>query len=158
MGGDVADLDNDGFPEIFVSDMLPGTEQRLKTVTDFIEWEKYREEIRLGYHRKFVRNTLHYNNADGTFSEIGRYAGVEATDWSWGGLIADFNLDGLRDVFRAERVLWERRRQGLCRNRDAQRGRAPGWKPRLSATHRDDARRATLQLPVRKHRRVAIRE
>ncbi len=99
MGGDIADLDNDGAPEIFISDMLPAMEKRIKRISNFIEWEKYREELRLGYHRKFLRNTLHYNNADGTFSEIGRYAGVEATDWSWGGLLADFNLDGLRDIF-----------------------------------------------------------
>ncbi len=99
MGGDIADLDNDGAPEIFISDMLPATEGRIKRVARFAEWEKYREEIELGYHRKFLRNTLHYNNADGTFSEIGRYSGVEATDWSWGGLLADFNLDGLRDIF-----------------------------------------------------------
>lgn len=99
MSGDIADLNNDGAPEIFISDMLPATQGRIKRVANFIEWEKYREEIRLGYHRKFLRNTLHYNNADGTFSEIGRYAGVEATDWSWGGLLADYNLDGLRDIF-----------------------------------------------------------
>ncbi len=99
MSGDIADLNNDGAPEIFISDMLPATMKRIKRVSNFIEWEKYQEEIRLGYHRKFLRNTLHYNNADGTFSEIGRYAGVESTDWSWGGLLADFNLDGFRDIF-----------------------------------------------------------
>lgn len=99
MGGDIADLDNDGAPEIFISDMLPAVEKRIKRVSNFIEWDKYQQEIRLGYHRKFLRNTLHHNNADGTFSEIGRYAGVDATDWSWSGLLADFNLDGFRDIF-----------------------------------------------------------
>ena len=99
MGGDIADLDNDGWAEVFVADMLPRSEERLKTAADFIEWDKLQEEVEGGYHRKFVRNTLQRNNGDGTFSEIGRYAGVEATDWSWGGLMADFNLDGLRDLF-----------------------------------------------------------
>ncbi len=99
MGGDIADLDNDGAPEIFISDMLPAVESRIKRVSNYIEWRKLQEEIQLGYHRKYLRNTLHYNNADGTFSEIGRYAGVEATDWSWSALLADFNLDGYRDIF-----------------------------------------------------------
>lgn len=99
MSGDIADLDNDGAPEIFISDMLPATKKRIKRISNFIGWEQYRQEIQLGYHHKFLRNTLHYNNGDGTFSEIGRYAGVEATDWSWGGLLADFDLDGLRDIF-----------------------------------------------------------
>ena len=99
MSGDMADLNNDGAPELFISDMLPATHSRIKRISNFIEWEKYQEEIQLGYHHKFLRNTLHYNHADGTFSEISRYAGVEATDWSWGGLMADFNLDGRRDIF-----------------------------------------------------------
>lgn len=99
MGGDIADLNNDAFPEIFVSDMLPEGEQRLKTVSDFITWAQYQTEVAAGYHRKFARNTLQFNNGNGTFSEIGRYAGVEATGWSWGGLMADFNLDGRRDIF-----------------------------------------------------------
>lgn len=99
MGGDIADLDNDGYPEIFVTDMLPSKEERIKTITDFIGWEQYLEEVELGYHRKFTRNTLQYNRGDGKFSEIGRYAGVEASDWSWGALIADFNLNGLRDIY-----------------------------------------------------------
>lgn len=99
MGGDIADLDNDGFPEIFITDMLPSKEERIKTITDFIDWEQYREEVEMGYHRKFTRNTLQYNHGDGTFSEIGRYAGVEASDWSWGALVADFNLSGYRDIY-----------------------------------------------------------
>jgi enediyne biosynthesis protein E4 len=99
MGGDIADLDNDGFPEIFITDMLPKREKRLKMISDFIDWEQYQEEIELGYHRKFTRNTLQYNHSDGTFSEIGRYSGVEASDWSWGALVADFNLNGLRDIY-----------------------------------------------------------
>lgn len=99
MGGDIADLNNDGFPELFIADMLPDMEERLKTNSDFIGWDQYKSEVSLEYHRKFTRNTLHLNNGNGTYSEIGRYSGVEATDWSWGGLIADFNLDGLRDIF-----------------------------------------------------------
>jgi enediyne biosynthesis protein E4 len=99
MGGDIADLDNDGFPEIFVTDMLPESEERIKTITDFISWQEYQREVDLGYHRKFTRNTLQYNNGDGTFSEIGRYSGVDATDWSWGALMVDFNLSGYKDIF-----------------------------------------------------------
>lgn len=98
MGGDIADLNNDGYPEILVSDMLPSSNERLKKITDFISWEQYIEEVELGYHRKFTRNTLQLNLGDGTFSEIGRYSGVAASDWSWGGWMADYNHSGLRDI------------------------------------------------------------
>ncbi len=104
MGADIADLNDDGYPEIFVTDMLPESETRLKLVTTFDDWEGYREYVENGFHHQFTRNTLQYNNTDGTFSEIGRWAGVEATDWSWGANIADFDLDGRRDIFVANGI------------------------------------------------------
>src|SRR6185312_15854601 len=36
---------------------------------------------------------------NGMFSEIGEYAGISATDWSWAPLWMDFNNDGLKDLF-----------------------------------------------------------
>ncbi|MGH7573809.1 MAG: VCBS repeat-containing protein, partial [Longimicrobiales bacterium] len=99
MSGDAADLNNDGLPELYITDMLPASEERLKTIADFTGWEQYHKEVALGYHRKFMRNTLQYNHGNNRFSEIGRFAGVHATDWSWGALMADFDLNGLRDIF-----------------------------------------------------------
>ncbi len=105
MGADVADLNNDGQPEIFVTDMLPDNDARYKTKTTFENWDKYLLNLRNGYYRQFTRNTLQLNNADGTFSEIGRLAGVEATDWSWGALMADFDNNGWKDIFVANGIL-----------------------------------------------------
>jgi mannose-6-phosphate isomerase-like protein (cupin superfamily) len=99
MGADMADLDNDGNLEILVTDMLPPVNSRLKTVTTFDSWDRYLHSANTGYWHQFTRNTLQYNNGDDTFSEIGRYAGVEATDWSWSALIFDFQNDGLKDIF-----------------------------------------------------------
>ena len=99
MGADIADLNNDGFLEIFVTDMLPSNNARVKTVTTFDSWERYRHSVNNGYWHQFTRNTLQFNNGDGTFSEIGRYAGLHASDWSWAALMFDFQNDGLKDVF-----------------------------------------------------------
>ncbi len=99
MGADIADLNNDGFPEIFVTEMLPEDEARFKTKMTFENWDRYQFNVDHGYYHQFTRNVLQLNNGDGTFSEIGRLAGVEATDWSWGALIADFDNDGLKDLF-----------------------------------------------------------
>jgi hypothetical protein len=104
MGADMADLNNDGYPEIFVTDMLPEEEDRLKTKTTFEDWDKYQLNLRNGYYRQFTRNVLQLNNADGTFSEIGRLADVEATDWSWGALIADLDNNGWKDIFVANGI------------------------------------------------------
>ena len=99
MGADMADIDNDGDNDIFVTEMLPFDYQRLKSVTTFEDWNKYQYNVKNAYHHQFTRNMLHRNNANESFSEIGRLAGVEATDWSWGALFFDMNNDGLKDLF-----------------------------------------------------------
>ncbi len=99
MGADMADLTGDGYPEIFVTEMLPGKEDRFKTTMTFENWDKYQYNLENDYYHQFTRNMLHRNNADGTFSEVGRLAGTEATDWSWSALITDFDNDGLRDIY-----------------------------------------------------------
>lgn len=104
MGADMADLNQDGYPEIFVTDMLPQPDARLKQVTMFEDWTKYQYNLEYDYYHQFSRNMLHLNNGDGSFSEIGRLAGVEATDWSWGALFFDMDNDGLRDIFVANGI------------------------------------------------------
>lgn len=104
MGADMADINNDGLPEIFVTEMLPESDDRLKTTSQFENWEKYSLNIAQGYYRQFSRNVLQLNNGDTTFSEIARLAGVEATDWSWGALIFDMDNDGWKDIFVANGI------------------------------------------------------
>ncbi len=104
MGADMADINNDGSPDIFVTDMLPETDQRLKQVTTFESWDRYNYSVQNGYHHQFMRNMLHMNNGDGTYTEVGRLAGVEATDWSWGALFFDMDNDGLKDLFVANGI------------------------------------------------------
>lgn len=104
MGADMGDLNNDGYPEIFVTDMLPDNNERVKTVTTFDSWDRYQYSISNGYWHQFTRNTLQYNNGDDTFSEIGRFSGVEASDWSWGALMFDFENDGYKDIFIANGI------------------------------------------------------
>lgn len=104
MGGDLADLNNDTWPEIFATDMIPEHNDRLKTKTTFDDWRSYRMNADNGYHHQFTRNVLQLNNADGTFSETGRFSGVYATDWSWGALIMDLDNDGLKDIFVANGI------------------------------------------------------
>ena len=99
MGLDVADVDNDQWPDVYTTDMLPEDELRLKTTTQFEGWDVYQTKVRNGYHHQSMRNMLQHNNHDGTFSDVGQLAGVARTDWSWSALIADLDLDGHKDIF-----------------------------------------------------------
>jgi len=99
MGVDIADINNDGWPDIYTADMLPEDDDRLKTTSAFEPWELYQAKAREGFDHQLMRNMLQRNNGDGTFSDIGQLAGVARTDWSWSSLIADFDLDGNKDIF-----------------------------------------------------------
>ena len=115
MGADLADLNNDGYPEVFVTDMLPDNNERIKTVTTFDSWDRFQYSLQNGYGHQFTRNTLQLNKGDGSFSEIGRYAGVEASDWSWGALIFDFQNDGFKDIFIANGIYQDLTNQDFLR-------------------------------------------
>ncbi len=104
MGADMADINNDGFTELFVTEMLPERHDRLMSKTVFESWDKYQVAVNQGYHHQFSRNVLQLNNRNGSYSEISRVAGVEATDWSWGALIFDMDNDGWKDIFVANGI------------------------------------------------------
>ena len=99
MGADISDINNDGFPEIFTTDMLPEDDYRLKTLGAFDNIDLYNAKIKSGFYYQYVRNCLQLNNQNGKFIDIGNYAGVSASDWSWGALMFDMDNDGLSDIY-----------------------------------------------------------
>ncbi|HYE55297.1 MAG TPA: VCBS repeat-containing protein [Chitinophagaceae bacterium] len=99
MGADLADINNDGHPDLFVTDMLPDDDYRLKTTTSFENIDVYRLKLRQGFYHQYTQNTLQLNDGSGRFSDIAFYSGVAASDWSWGGLIFDADNDGYSDIF-----------------------------------------------------------
>lgn len=105
MGADIADINNDGNLDIFVTDMLPESDQRLKTTSVFEGHELTKLKTERDYWHQYMRNMLHLNNGDGTFTEVGQMAGVHATDWSWGALIFDMDSDGQKDLFVANGIV-----------------------------------------------------
>lgn len=99
MGVDIADLDNDGWPDIYTTDMLPEDDYRLKTTQSFETWQLYQAKAREGFDHQLMHNMLQRNNGNGTFSDLAWQGDVARTDWSWAPLIEDFDLDGNKDIF-----------------------------------------------------------
>lgn len=104
MGADIADYNNDGRPDVFTLDMLPEDNHRQKLLKGPDEYDQYHLLLDSGYYHQQMRNMLQLNegedaNGNMRFSEIGQLAGVSNTDWSWSGLLADFDNDGWKDLF-----------------------------------------------------------
>jgi enediyne biosynthesis protein E4 len=99
MGVDVADINNDGFPEVITVDMLPSDPYILKRSEGEDTYDVFNLKIGYGYNHQYTRNNLQLNRRNGMFSEVGLYSGVYATDWSWAPLWFDFDNDGLKDLF-----------------------------------------------------------
>lgn len=101
MGNDVADYNNDVQLDIITADMLPPDEETLKTYGSDENPDIYKMKLEIqGYQYQYSKNCLQRNNGNGrSFSEVALINGVAATDWSWAPLFADFDNDGLKDLF-----------------------------------------------------------
>ena len=106
MGNDVADLNNDGLPDIIAVDMLPADNLRRKMMLADNNYNYLLNLERFGYHPQFTRNTLQLSRGRRRdslatlpyYGEVAMQSGLPATDWSWTPLVADFDLDGQKDV------------------------------------------------------------
>lgn len=105
MGNDVADINNDGWPDLISLDMLSQDEKVVKSSEgdDNIQTQKLRTE-QFGYHYQFTRNMLYVNQQSAHFAETALLSGVGATDWSWSALFADYDNDAKQDLFVANGI------------------------------------------------------
>ena len=99
MGADMADVNNDGLTDLYVLDMSPEDYVRSKTTMAMMSVDRFYEMTESDYHYQYMHNVMQVNNGNGTFSEVANMSGLAKTDWSWSTLIADFDLDGLNDIY-----------------------------------------------------------
>ncbi len=99
MGADAGDVNNDGRLDFMSLDMLPETHYRQKTLMTSMRYDRYKQLEKYNYGRQLMRNTLFVQGTDQKMRDIGCFAGIDATDWSWSPLIADFDGDGWKDIF-----------------------------------------------------------
>jgi hypothetical protein len=104
MGADIADYNNDGFPDIMQIDMAPENHQRNQENMTRMRVSDFEEMLQEGLHYQYRYSTLYLNrgvlkNGLPFFSNAAWIAGVTSTDWSWAALFVDFNLDGWKDLY-----------------------------------------------------------
>jgi hypothetical protein len=103
MGNDMADLNNDGNPDIFTLDMLPDTYHERKQTNGGYSYLIYMLETELNFERQYPRNMVHLHNGFNKgkmipYSEVGQMMGLQQTGWSWSALFADYDNDGDNDL------------------------------------------------------------
>lgn len=103
MGDDIADINNDGNPDIMTLDMLPENYYRKKQTINGFSYIFYVNDAKYDYEHQYLRNMLHLhngfiNNEMLPFSEVGQLTGVYQTEWSWSPLFADYDNDGDKDL------------------------------------------------------------
>jgi len=104
MGVDIADLNNDGFPDIVALDMYPPDLLIQRTAGNSNAEARMRVLYDFGYGLQVSRNTLQLHQGitdEGIpyYSDIAPFSGVDATDWSWAPLLGDFDGDGWKDLY-----------------------------------------------------------
>lgn len=108
MGNDIADINNDGLPDVIEMDMMPADQYRQKLMHSDISYQNFQNSERFGYMYQYPRNTLQLNRGKyvkentseeiPSFSEIAHLSGIAQTDWSWAPLLIDADNDGYRDL------------------------------------------------------------
>jgi hypothetical protein len=99
MGSDIADINNDGFEDILVMEMLPENYKRSKVSMPRMDVSGFWAIADSGFQKQYMHNVLHLNQGNGFFSDVSQMAGVSKTEWSWATLASDFDNDGNRDIF-----------------------------------------------------------
>ena len=104
MGVDIADFNNDGWPDILQTDMMPESLSGRKRMSGAASYGGVMDARTRGFREDYDMNALQLSNGatpdgDVLFSEMGRLAGVAYTDWSWSALFGDFDNDGYKDIF-----------------------------------------------------------
>ena len=97
MAVDFADVNLDGSLDFFVSDMLSRDHARRMRQRALLKLSS--PDINsYALQPQYPQNTFFLNRADNTFAEIAPYAGLMASEWTWGAIFFDADFDGYPDL------------------------------------------------------------
>ncbi|WP_431158917.1 VCBS repeat-containing protein [Winogradskyella poriferorum] len=107
MGIDINDINNDGQQDVLTIDMTPSDHYRSKVNMPSMDSDRFYQLVNDGSHYQYMKNALQVNVNEGEFSDISNQIGISRTDWSWSGLMQDFNNDGFKDIIISNGVKYD---------------------------------------------------
>ena len=119
MGVDIADINNDGYLDVFEVEMLPKDRKRAIRNMQSMNRGRFEDLLKIDFAPQYMRNSLHLNRGNGYFTDIAQIAGVAKTDWSWGALLLDLNDDGLKDIYVTNGILRDMKDRDFQKNGNA---------------------------------------
>jgi hypothetical protein len=125
MAVDFADLNHDGQDEIFVVDMLSRF-HRLRLTQEGQTNPPANHSGYVGDRQQARRNTLQLSRGDGTYAEIANFAGVDASDWTWGAAFLDVDLDGEEDLLTVNGHAYDMQDLDVIKQELGLKGQMPG--------------------------------
>ncbi len=106
MSVDFGDVNRDGHVDFFTTDMLSptlaGRQRQHPTNTPLPKQVGISPEP-----GQWMQNVLQLSRGDGSWAQVADYAGVAATDWSWGSAFLDVDLDGYEDLLVVNGHRWD---------------------------------------------------
>ncbi|HIG88027.1 MAG TPA: CRTAC1 family protein [Planctomycetes bacterium] len=97
MGVSVADVNRDGFSDLYISNMWSAAGSRVTREVRFMQ--RHPEEVRRMYSHHAAGNTLLLGEGQGKFRDASSAMGLSPGGWSWGSILMDFDNDGWSDAF-----------------------------------------------------------
>lgn len=110
MSIDMGDINNDGRPEFFQSDMKPYAHDAATAAA----WAPVMPDMHMGAMSamsadpQMMENALLMRDDSGSYYNLSSALGVDATGWSWSGKFGDLDNDGYLDLYIANGFIEER--------------------------------------------------
>ena len=106
MSVDFGDINRDGHVELFTADMMSPTLAARQA--QFPTNSPLPKRVGLTSDRhQWMQNALQLARGDGTWANVAEFAGVAASDWTWGSAFVDVDLDGYEDLLVANGHRWD---------------------------------------------------
>lgn len=98
MSFDLGDINNDGAPELYATDMMPYAHDAATMAAWQPVMDRMPHAMQAG-DPQVMENVLQLRQPDGHYQNVSQVTGIDATGWSWSAKFGDLDNDGFLDLY-----------------------------------------------------------